>query len=258
MASARGRVGAPPDQEREVSLISTNAGARSGGRHRLQRAQAMIRRYPGRAASAVATGALVISAAFTVPALAAVAGPPPPTPDNSPAAQAARAEPLAAGTPCSVSARACVDLDSQQAWILHNGKVTRGPMRISSGGNHQATPIAHSDRVYRKDPNHLSQESRLPNGQPAPMPWSTFFHDGGIAFHGGSPDRASAGCIHMVVADAKATYDDLQIGDKVQVVSAKAELAARHLPPPPGAKPPPPPKGKPAPPPPAPKPAPKR
>ncbi|GAA2868803.1 hypothetical protein GCM10010472_27670 [Pseudonocardia halophobica] len=147
---------------------------------------------------------------------------------ESPAAQRAHAEPLVEGTPCSVSAKACVDLESQQAWLIQDGKVTRGPVRISSGGNGQETPIGHSLRVYRKEKDHLSQESRLPNGDPAPMPWSVFFNDGGIAFHSGSPDRSSAGCIHLEPADAEAWFTYLQIGDMVQVVKASEEMAARN------------------------------
>jgi hypothetical protein len=148
-------------------------------------------------------------------------------PLDSPAAQAARAEPLVVGTPCSVSAKSCVDLDSQRAWLIQDGKILRGPVKIASGGNGQETPVGHSLRVYRKDKDHVSEESRLPNGQPAPMPWSVFFEDGGIAFHSGSPSRSSGGCIHLDPADAEAWFNYLQIGDQVQVVKAAEELAAR-------------------------------
>lgn len=153
-------------------------------------------------------------------ALADTAGP-------SPAALAARAQPLVPGTPCSISARSCVDLDSQRAWLIADGKVVRGPVGIASGGQGQETPVGHSFRVYRKEQDHKSQESRLANGDPAPMPWSVFFADGGIAFHSGSPDRASAGCIHLAPEDAKAWFDFLQVGDQVQVVRAGEENAAR-------------------------------
>ncbi len=67
----------------------------------------------------------------------------------------------------------------------------------------------------------------MANGQPAPMPWSVFFADGGIAFHAGDPARASAGCIHLPAADAEAWFNDLQVGDQVQVVKASEEKAAR-------------------------------
>jgi hypothetical protein len=50
------------------------------------------------------------------------------------------------------------------------------------------------------------------------MPDSVFFEDGGIAFHAGDPKRASAGCVHLNLADAEAFYNTLQIGDHVQVM----------------------------------------
>ncbi len=145
----------------------------------------------------------------------------------SPAALAAWSQPLVPGTPCSVTARACVDLESQRAWLIHDGGVVRGPVGISSGGVGEETPVGHSYRVYRKEPDHRSQESRLPNGDPAPMPWSVFFADGGIAFHGGDPEIPSAGCIHVPPADARAWFHHLRIDDQVQVVKASEEHAAR-------------------------------
>ncbi|MBW0101206.1 L,D-transpeptidase [Pseudonocardia sp. KRD291] len=148
---------------------------------------------------------------------------------DSPAAEKNRAEPLVADTPCTATAKACVDLDSQRSWLFQDGKIIRGPIKISSGGNGQETPIGHSLRVYRKEAGHKSQESRLPDGAPAPMPWSVFFQDGGIAFHSGDPARSSAGCIHVPDGDAKAYFDYLQIGDQVQVLRIGEEKAARGL-----------------------------
>jgi len=175
-----------------------------------------------RVAALVAVGGLVTVGAVVVAGEAIAA-----LPGEAPAATAARAQPLVAGTPCSISAKACVDLDSQRAWLLKDGKIMRGPVKIASGGNGEETPVGHSLRVYRKEKDHLSKESRLANGQPAPMPWSVFFEDGGIAFHSGSPNRSSAGCIHLEPADAEAWFNYLQIGDQVQVVKAAEELAAR-------------------------------
>ena len=141
--------------------------------------------------------------------------------------EAALAAPLVAGTPCTTTARACVDLDSQRAWLFSDGAIVRGPVKVAAGGNGKPTPIGHSLRVYNKDATHKSQESKLANGQPAPMPWSVFFADGGIAFHSGSPSRSSSGCIHLNLADAKAWFNYLAIGDQVQVVRASQETA-RH------------------------------
>ncbi|GAA1387890.1 hypothetical protein GCM10009613_24420 [Pseudonocardia kongjuensis] len=145
----------------------------------------------------------------------------------SPAALAAWSQPLVPGTPCSITASACVDLDTQRSWLITDGKVVRGPVPIASGGQGRETPVGHSLRVYRKEATHVSQEFLGADGRPAQMPWSVFFEDGGIAFHGGDPERASAGCIHLDDADARAYFEHLQIGDQVQVVSAAAEAAAR-------------------------------
>lgn len=173
---------------------------------------------------------LAITAGTTAlvgPALAA--GPvPPPDPEDSPVAREAHAAPAIAGTPCSVGTKACVDLEKQIAWITDGNKVVGGPVKISSGGEGKETPVGHSFRVYRKDIDHKSGESRLPNGEPAPMPFSTFFADGGIAFHAGDPARSSAGCIRMERPDAEATFNHLQMGDKVQVVNGSVEYNARH------------------------------
>lgn len=147
---------------------------------------------------------------------------------TSPAALAAHSQPLVEGTACSTGARSCVDLESQQAWLIADGKVVRGPVKISSGGAGKETPVGHSFRVYRKEKDHKSGEFRMADGRPAPMPWAVFFADGGIAFHAGDPARASSGCIHLPAADAQAWFEHLQIGDQVQVVKASEEKAARE------------------------------
>ena len=163
----------------------------------------------------------IVVTAWVVFAGSAVADP------RSPAAIQAHEEASVDGTPCSVSARSCVDLESQRAWLIGDGKVVRGPVKVSSGGAGKETPVGHSLRVYRKEKDYKSNEFRLANGQPAPMPYSVFFADGGIAFHAGDPARASAGCIHLTQDDAKAWFEFLQVGDQVQVVKASEEQAAR-------------------------------
>ncbi|MBW0106539.1 L,D-transpeptidase [Pseudonocardia sp. KRD291] len=175
------------------------------------------------------TAAAVVAGLITMAGLA-LAGPASASDEaeTSPVARAAHAEPLTPGTPCSVSARSCVDLESQQAWLIRDGKVIRGPVRIASGGADQQTPVGHSFRVYRKDKDHVSGEFNGPDGRPAPMPYSIFFADGGVAFHGGDRSRSSAGCIKLELGDAQAWFNDLQNGDKVQVVNASTEMAARR------------------------------
>lgn len=76
---------------------------------------------------------------------------------ESTAAAAAHSMPLVAGTPCTITARSCVDLESREAWLLRNGKIVRGPAAIGSGGPGEETPIGHSLRVYLKDKDHRSE-----------------------------------------------------------------------------------------------------
>lgn len=145
----------------------------------------------------------------------------------TPAAQDFRSQPLVPGTPCTVTARACVDLDSQRSWLFDAGRIVNGPVPVATGGPGKETPVGHSLRVYRKEQLHHSGEYTATNGEPAPMPWSVFFQDGGIAFHEGRTDTPSAGCVRLAKNDAIAWFNHLQIGDQVQVVSAAAVHAER-------------------------------
>lgn len=179
----------------------------------------MLGRRLGSVLSCVLGLCVVAGGFLAAPAFAA-----PPKPSALP--------PLAPGTPCTTSAKSCVDLDTERAWLIKDGKVIRGPVKISSGGRGKPTPIGHSLRVYRKEKDYKSQESRIQSGpkkgEPAPMPYSVFFEDGGIAFHSGNPAVASAGCVHLNTADAVAWFNYLQIGDQVQVVRASQETADRN------------------------------
>jgi hypothetical protein len=124
---------------------------------------------------------------------------------------------IVAGTPCTKTARACVDLAKQQAWLIDaTAEITTGPVALSSGGPGEETPIG-TFTVRWKDKTHVSKEYKNPQGQPAPMPYSVFFTPGGVAFHGGSVTRASAGCVHLDDADAQTFYNTLKLGDQVQV-----------------------------------------
>lgn len=118
---------------------------------------------------------------------------------------------LVDGTPCTYTARACVDLATNTAWLIHDGSVTRGPVGISHGGQGEETPTG-LFHVQWKDQNHKSAEFNN-----APMPFSVFFADGGIAFHQGNPKSLSAGCVHLAHDDAVAWFADLEVGDQVQI-----------------------------------------
>ncbi|NUS42255.1 MAG: L,D-transpeptidase [Mycobacteriaceae bacterium] len=129
------------------------------------------------------------------------------------AATTAAAAPMprqAVGAPCGAHAKACVQLSTNQAWLLSGGVVSYGPTPIRSGMSGHETPPGNF-KVSFKNRNHWST---LFN---APMPFSVFFN-GGIAFHQGSLDRASHGCIRMTRAGAETFFNALRPGDPVQVV----------------------------------------
>jgi hypothetical protein len=126
-------------------------------------------------------------------------------------ALAADADPGVAGTPCSASARACVDLESQQAWLMNGGSITYGPVDVATGGHGTETPTG-DFAVYDKDREHYSAEF-----DGAPMPWSVFFAPGGVAFHQGDRDSGSAGCVKMRNQDATVFFGKLRQGDRVEV-----------------------------------------
>jgi hypothetical protein len=116
---------------------------------------------------------------------------------------------LMIGTPCTVTARACVDLTTQKAWLFKDNAIERGPVDITSGGPGKETPTGNFTVAW-KDRNHINPEL-------TPMPYSVFFAAGGVAFHGGSLQRQSAGCVHLDLDDAIIFYDSLAIGAPVQV-----------------------------------------
>ena len=113
------------------------------------------------------------------------------------------------GTPCNEAARVCVDLEENQAWLLEDGKVVHGPVPIAQGEN-QRTPtgIFH---VQWKSKQHHSGEFDVS------MPYAIFFAPGGIAFHEGSLDYPSAGCVRLRHEDAVAFWEHLSVGDQVQL-----------------------------------------
>ena len=50
-----------------------------------------------------------------------------------------------------------------------------------------------------------------------PMPYSVYFTSDGEAFHEGSVDVQSHGCIHLNHDDAVTYFDTLQVGDGVYI-----------------------------------------
>jgi hypothetical protein len=123
---------------------------------------------------------------------------------------ASPAQAAAASTPCSAAARACVDLSTQQAWLMHDGVVDYGPVSVKTGRASAPTDPGTFHVTY-KDLHHVSSV------YDAPMPYSVFFN-GGDAFHEGSLVESSHGCVHLSRGAAATFYDTLHTGDEVQVV----------------------------------------
>jgi lipoprotein-anchoring transpeptidase ErfK/SrfK len=117
---------------------------------------------------------------------------------------------MVAGTPCTATARACVALGERLAWLLDDGKVVRGPVAIQHGDAEDPTPLG-TFAVQWKAEQYTSREYLTQ------MPYSVFFADGGIAFHQGTQDTPSAGCVKLDQENAKAFFHYLQVGDEVQI-----------------------------------------
>jgi lipoprotein-anchoring transpeptidase ErfK/SrfK len=115
-----------------------------------------------------------------------------------------------AGTPCTATARACVALDDRLAWLLDGGNVVAGPIPIQHGDDQDPTPRG-TFKVQWKAEQYTSREYLTQ------MPYSVFFADGGIAFHEGTQDTPSAGCVKLGHEDAESFFYFLQVGDEVQI-----------------------------------------
>ena len=131
----------------------------------------------------------------------------------APAAPAGTA-PGVGGTPCTTpTIKACVDLSENRTWLLDGrGTVVHGPVANSHGGRGHETPTG-DFVVQRKDRYHVSQEF-----EGAKMPYAVFFDGNGRAFHQGTLDRQSAGCVRLGEADAKRFFEHLEPNDRVQIV----------------------------------------
>jgi lipoprotein-anchoring transpeptidase ErfK/SrfK len=137
-----------------------------------------------------------------IPALPPMTPPPTPRMTTTPSPESA--------PPCAPTARACVDLSANRSWLLQNGRVTYGPVPITSGRPGFRTPPG-TFTVASKRRDHVSSI------YDAEMPWSVFFN-GGVAFHEGSLTVTSHGCIHLSPEAAETYFSALSVGDVVQVV----------------------------------------
>ncbi|MBC3192113.1 L,D-transpeptidase [Pseudonocardia sp. C8] len=150
----------------------------------------------------------VLALAGVVTAGVAVADPADPQAENT--APPVASGPLVAGTPCTTSAHACVDLASRRTWLFAEGRVVAGPVPMRPGDAADPTPRG-VFAVQWKAEQWTSRESYTQ------MPYSVFFAEGGVAFHQGAMDTPSAGCVKLGEADARHWFTTLQVGDQVQV-----------------------------------------
>ena len=128
----------------------------------------------------------------------------------------------AAGTPtlspgarssCPAAATACVDLNHHLTWLQSDGRITYGPVSMESGppGTQQATPRGTFHVQWKAGANYISTEYHVP------IPYAVFFAPGGVAFHGGSLDTPSHGCVHLDISSARYYHDHLPTGAEVVV-----------------------------------------
>lgn len=112
---------------------------------------------------------------------------------------------------CPATARACVDLTRQEAWLQTDGRITYGPIPASGGAPGFETTTGNLT-VLRKVKDEVSYEFNM-----APMPYSVYFTTNGMAFHQGVVGELSHGCIHLNRADAQKFFNTLNIGDSVYI-----------------------------------------
>ncbi len=115
--------------------------------------------------------------------------------------------------PCSTlrKVRACVDLSQKRAWLRYRNSTTKyGPVPISSGMPGYRTPTG-TFTVKFKDKDYWSQQ------YDGPMPYAVFFTNQGHAFHYGSVQTQSHGCVRLTMTPAKKFFWHLSVGDVVQI-----------------------------------------
>jgi len=114
---------------------------------------------------------------------------------------------------CPAAATACVDLKHHLTWLQSDGHITYGPVSMEPGpaGTRQATPRGTFHVQWRAGANYISTEYHVP------IPYAVFFAPGGVAFHGGSLDTPSHGCVHLDIGSARYYHDHLPTGAEVVV-----------------------------------------
>jgi len=106
-----------------------------------------------------------------------------------------------------------VDLSHHLTWLQSDGRITYGPVSMEPGppGTQQATPRGTFHVQWKAGANYISTEYHVP------IPYAVFFARGGVAFHGGSLNTPSHGCVHLDIGSARYYHDHLSAGDEVVV-----------------------------------------
>jgi len=135
---------------------------------------------------------------------------PAPAPDGGVASDADSA-PKSLPKPCSPDAKACFSVGKQQAWLkLASGEIISVP--ALGGRKGHRTPLGKKFKVISKDKDH---KSSLYNN--APMPFYVHFAPA-VGFHAGSLSTPSHGCVHLSASDAERFFNNLDVGDRVDVI----------------------------------------
>lgn len=114
-------------------------------------------------------------------------------------------------TPCPADAAVCVDINNRRTWLQKDGKVSHGPVVMSPGKPGQDTPRG-TFHVTRKVKDEVSREFNN-----APMPYAVYFTNQGHAFHQGTVNVESVGCVRLLAQDAPIFFNSLNVGDKVYI-----------------------------------------
>ena len=139
---------------------------------------------------------------------------PAPAPDGGVASDADSA-PKSLPKPCSPDAKACFSVGKQQAWLkLASGEVISVP--ALGGRKGHRTPLGKKFKVISKDKDHRSSLYKV-KGKGAPMPFYVNFAPA-VGFHAGSLSTPSHGCVHLSASDAERFFNNLDVGDRVDVI----------------------------------------
>jgi lipoprotein-anchoring transpeptidase ErfK/SrfK len=100
-----------------------------------------------------------------------------------------------------------VDLPGHRIEIYEDGRLVKAIVHFSVGRKGHLTPLVHDTQIlpHKRFRVHKSSIYPRPSGG-ASMPYSLFFTET-AAFHGGSVQQESHGCVHLQDRDAQWLFD---------------------------------------------------